>query len=130
MVASKADLAKSIAYQPFNLMKVQVGRRVVATRAAQFNFWKVLDQALFNFGDNLTVTPFGQSYGVARDQIYSKWWIIIVRGVTPQGQALHFARLHLQTEFSWRCFFTRMVQLCFVDIFTTCKDYCISGAMG
>lgn len=60
------------------------------------------DKSLYNFGDNLTVTPQGHLL-VCEDQ-YSTFVDNYLRGVTPDGALYPFARLREQTELAGACF--------------------------
>lgn len=60
------------------------------------------DKSLYNFGDNLTVTPQGHLL-VCEDQ-YSAVVDNYLRGVTPDGALYPFARLKEQTELAGACF--------------------------
>ena len=56
----------------------------------------------FNYGDNLTVAPFGDLI-VCEDQ-YTDPVDNYLRGITPDGVAYPFGRLNMQTELAGGCF--------------------------
>ena len=56
----------------------------------------------FNFGDNLTVAPWGHLF-VCEDQ-YTSFVDNHIRGINPQGGAYNFAKLRAQTELAGACF--------------------------
>ncbi len=56
----------------------------------------------FNYGDNLTVAPFGDLI-VCEDQ-YTDTVDNHLRGITPEGIAYPFGRLNMQTELAGGCF--------------------------
>ena len=56
----------------------------------------------FNYGDNLTVAPFGDLI-VCEDQ-YTDPVDNYLRGITPAGEAYPFGRLRMQTELAGGCF--------------------------
>lgn len=56
----------------------------------------------FNYGDNLTVAPSGHLF-VCEDQ-YTDVVDNHIRGITPDGRAYDFAKLHPQTELAGGCF--------------------------
>jgi uncharacterized protein len=87
-------------------------------------FLESADKSLFNFGDNLTVTPFGHLM-VCEDQ-YTAVVNNHLRGVTPQGQAYPFASLHLQTELAGACF-SPDGEILFVNLYSPAKTLAIKG---
>ena len=82
------------------------------------------DASLYNFGDNLTVTPFGHLL-VCEDQ-YTDVVDNHLRGVTPQGEAYDFARLHMQTELAGACF-SPDGSVLFVNLYSPTKTLAIRG---
>ena len=87
-------------------------------------FLESADKSLFNFGDNLTVTPMGHLI-VCEDQ-YTEVVDNHLRGVTPQGQAYNFARLRLQTELAGACF-SPDGSVMFVNLYSPTKTLAIRG---
>lgn len=65
-------------------------------------FVESADKSLYNFGDNLTVTPYGHLL-VCEDQ-YTDEVNNHLRGVTQDGALYDFAKLHWQTELAGACF--------------------------
>lgn len=65
-------------------------------------FFESASTAQFNYGDNLTVAHNGHLI-VCEDQ-YTDVVDNHIRGITPEGRAYHFARLHAQTELAGGCF--------------------------
>ncbi|QHJ12003.1 hypothetical protein FX988_02244 [Paraglaciecola mesophila] len=82
------------------------------------------DKSLYNFGDNLTVTPFGHLL-VCEDQ-YTDVVENHLRGVTPEGEAYDFARLHMQTELAGACF-SPDGSVLFVNLYSPTKTLAIRG---
>ncbi|REL27740.1 DUF839 domain-containing protein [Thalassotalea euphylliae] len=82
------------------------------------------DKSLFNFGDNLTVTPQGHLI-VCEDQ-YTDVVDNHLRGVTPEGKLYDFARLHAQTELAGACFSPDGETL-FVNLYSPAKTLAIRG---
>ncbi|WP_448554897.1 alkaline phosphatase PhoX [Thalassotalea montiporae] len=82
------------------------------------------DESLFNFGDNLTVTPQGHLL-VCEDQ-YTEVVNNHLRGVTPDGKLYDFARLHAQTELAGACFSPDGSTL-FVNLYSPAKTLAIKG---
>ena len=65
-------------------------------------FFESESEEQFNYGDNLTVAPFGDLI-VCEDQ-YTDPVNNYLRGITPAGIAYPFGRLHMQTELAGGCF--------------------------
>lgn len=82
------------------------------------------DKSLFNFGDNLTVTPQGHLL-VCEDQ-YSEVVDKYLRGVTPDGELYSFARLNAQAELAGACFSPDGSTL-FVNVYSPTKTLAIRG---
>lgn len=87
-------------------------------------FLESQNATLFNFGDNLTVTPFGHLL-VCEDQ-YTDKVDNHLRGVTPEGELYAFAKLHSQTELAGACFSPDGSTL-FVNIYSPTKTLAIKG---
>lgn len=87
-------------------------------------FLESQNSSLFNFGDNLTVTPFGHLL-VCEDQ-YTDEVDNHLRGVTPEGELYDFAKLHSQTELAGACFSPDGSTL-FVNIYSPSKTLAITG---
>ncbi|MEG3766068.1 alkaline phosphatase PhoX [Alteromonas sp. 14N.309.X.WAT.G.H12] len=82
------------------------------------------DKNLFNFGDNLTVCPNGHLL-VCEDQ-YTDVVDNHLRGVTPQGDAYAFAKLHRQTELAGACF-SPDGKILFVNLYSPTETLAIYG---
>ncbi len=82
------------------------------------------DQSLYNFGDNITVTPQGHLI-VCEDQ-YTDTVNNHLRGVTPAGEVYDFANLHAQTELAGACF-SPDGSILFVNIYSPTKTIAIRG---
>lgn len=87
-------------------------------------FLESTDEALFNFGDNLTVAPFGDLI-VCEDQ-YTDIVDNHLRGVTPEGRVYNLARLRTQTELAGACFSPDGSTL-FVNLYAPAKTLAITG---
>lgn len=87
-------------------------------------FVESADESLYNFGDNLTVTPQGHLL-VCEDQ-YTDVVNNHLRGVTPKGELYNFARLHTQTELAGACFSPDGSTL-FVNVYSPTKTLAITG---
>jgi secreted PhoX family phosphatase len=87
-------------------------------------FLESTDESLYNFGDNLTVTPQGHLL-VCEDQ-YTKVVDNHLRGVTNEGKVYSFARLHAQTELAGACFSPDGSTL-FVNVYSPTKTLAITG---
>lgn len=81
-------------------------------------------KSFYNFGDNLTVTPFGHLF-VCEDQ-YTTVVDNHIRGVTPDGSLYNFARCQEQTELAGACFSPDGSTL-FVNIYSPAKTLAIKG---
>ena len=79
---------------------------------------------LYNYGDNLTVTPNGHLL-VCEDQ-YTEVVDNHLRGVTPNGELYDFAKLNLQTELAGACFSPDGSTL-FVNVYSPAKTLAITG---
>ena len=82
------------------------------------------DKSLYNFGDNLTVTPQGHLL-VCEDQ-YTDVTKNHLRGVTPKGEVYPFAKLNIQTEPAGTCF-SPDGNVLFVNIYAPTKTLAITG---
>jgi secreted PhoX family phosphatase len=82
------------------------------------------DASLFNFGDNLTVSPNGHLI-VCEDQ-YTEVVDNHLRGVTPEGDIYNVAKLHAQTELAGACF-TNDGSVLFVNMYSPSKTLAITG---
>ncbi|MGJ8680208.1 alkaline phosphatase PhoX [Paraglaciecola sp.] len=87
-------------------------------------FLESMDKSLYNFGDNLTVTPFGHLL-VCEDQ-YTDVSDNHLRGVTPKGELYCFAQLRIQTETAGACFSADGSTL-FLNIYSPTKTVAITG---
>ena len=82
------------------------------------------DANLYNFGDNLTVSPNGHLI-VCEDQ-YTEIVDNHLRGVTPEGDIYNVAKLHAQTELAGACF-TNDGSVLFVNMYSPSKTLAITG---
>ncbi len=82
------------------------------------------NEALYNFGDNLTVAPNGHLI-VCEDQ-YMEVVENHLRGVTPEGKIYTFAKLRTQTELAGACFSPDGKTL-FVNVYSPAKTLAITG---
>lgn len=82
------------------------------------------DSSLYNFGDNLTVTPQGHLF-VCEDQ-YTDVVDNHIRGVTPEGKVYNFAKLHAQTELAGACF-SPDGSVLFVNLYSPTNTLAITG---
>ncbi|WP_158973143.1 alkaline phosphatase PhoX [Paraglaciecola sp. L3A3] len=87
-------------------------------------FLESADKSLYNFGDNLTVTPAGHLI-VCEDQ-YTAIVDNYLRGVTPEGELYNFARLTMQTELAGACFSPDGSTM-FVNVYSPTKTLAITG---
>jgi uncharacterized protein len=88
------------------------------------NFVESTSGDMLNYGDNITVTPFGHLI-VCEDQ-YTDAVSNHLRGITPEGRVYPFARLHEQTELAGACF-SGDGQVMFVNIYDPAKTVAITG---
>jgi len=82
------------------------------------------DASLFNFGDNLTVSPNGHLI-VCEDQ-YTEVVDNHLRGVTPKGDIYNVAKLHAQTELAGACF-SDDGSVLFVNLYSPTTTLAITG---
>lgn len=82
------------------------------------------DKSLFDFGDNLTVTPMGHLM-VCEDQ-YDQVVKNHLRGVTPDGGVYAFGLLTAQTELAGACF-SPNGKIMFVNAYSPAKTLAITG---
>ncbi|MCF2857208.1 DUF839 domain-containing protein [Pseudoalteromonas sp. SMS1] len=87
-------------------------------------FLESSDKSLYNFGDNLTVTPQGHLL-VCEDQ-YTAITKNHLRGVSPEGAVYPFAKLNAQTELAGACFSPDGETL-FVNLYSPTKTLAIRG---
>lgn len=99
------------------------GNRINQTGQLQL-FVESKDPSLYNFGDNLTVTPQGHLL-VCEDQ-YTSTVNNHLRGVTPRGEVYDFASLNAQTELAGACFSPDGSTL-FVNAYSPSKTFAIRG---
>lgn len=117
----KKQLGQVMKYQPSPFE----GTAKESTSAGKIQlFLESADSSLFNFGDNLTVTPQGHLI-VCEDQ-YTEVVDNYLRGVTPAGEVYNFARLTAQTELAGACF-SPDGKLLFVNVYSPSKTLVISG---
>ncbi|RYV02363.1 phosphatase [Shewanella sp. OPT22] len=110
----KKQLGQVMRYQPKK-----------ASEAARIQlFLESDDESLYNFGDNLTVTPQGHLI-VCEDQ-YVDPVDNHLRGVTPEGGVYSFARLRTQTEMAGACF-SPDGKVMFVNVYSPTKTLAIEG---
>lgn len=115
------QLGQVMRYQP-SAFEGKSGERDAPGRLQLF--LESADKSLYNFGDNLTVTPFGHLI-VCEDQ-YTEVVDNYLQGVTPQGQPYHFARLRLQTESAGACF-SPDGSVLFVNLYSPTRTLAIRG---
>lgn len=84
-------------------------------------------ESLYNFGDNLTVTPQGHLL-VCEDQ-YSDPVDNHLRGVTPAGEVYAFGRIRIQTEPAGACF-SPDGKTMFINMYSPTKTLAIRGPWG
>jgi secreted PhoX family phosphatase len=82
------------------------------------------DKSLYNFGDNLTVTPKGHLL-ICEDQ-YTDVVDNHLRGITTNGESYNFAKLHVQAELAGACFSPDGSTL-FVNVYKPTKTLAIRG---
>ena len=87
-------------------------------------FFECVSDPEFNFGDTLTVAPYGQLV-VCEDQ-YTVNVDYLLRGITTDGYAYPIARLNLQTELAGACFSPDGKTL-FVNVYAPTKTLAITG---
>lgn len=87
-------------------------------------FLESSSESLYNFGDNLTVTPQGHLL-VCEDQ-YTDEIENHLRGVTPEGKVYDFARVRIATEPAGTCFSPDGSTL-FVNLYSPTKTLAITG---
>jgi hypothetical protein len=117
----KKQLGQIMRYQP----SVDEGTNNEANKAGRIQlFLESEDKSLFNFGDNLVVTPFGDLI-VCEDQ-YTDIVGNHLRGVTPKGELYDFARLQEQTELAGACF-SPDGRTMFVNVYSPTKTLAIKG---
>lgn len=117
----KKQLGQIMRYQP----SASEGTEHEAAKPGRLQlFLESTDKSLFNFGDNLTVAPFGDLI-VCEDQ-YTDVVDNHLRGVTPDGSVYPFARLHDQTELAGACFSPDGSTL-FVNLYSPARTIAITG---
>lgn len=115
------QLGQIMRYQP----SVHEGTNQEAGKPGRIQlFLESEDKSLFNFGDNLVVTPFGDLI-VCEDQ-YTDVVDNHLRGVTLEGELYNFARLHEQTELAGACFSPDGSTM-FVNVYSPTKTLAIEG---
>lgn len=87
-------------------------------------FLESTSPSLYNFGDNLTVTPQGHLM-VCEDQ-YLDTVTNFLRGVTPEGEVYPFAKVNIQTEPAGVCFSPDGSTM-FVNLYSPTKTLAITG---
>lgn len=86
-------------------------------------FFESLDSRVLNYGDNITVSPWGHLV-VCEDRAGEK--INHLRGITPFGQAYTIARLNADTELAGACFAPDGKTL-FLNAYSPGKTFAITG---
>ena len=89
-------------------------------------FVESADASLFNYGDNLTVAPWGDLI-VCEDRADGK--TNHLRGVTPDGRIYTFARLQMNTELAGVCF-SPDGRTMFVNAYSPGHTFAITGPWG
>ena len=116
-----ATLGQIIRYRPSRFE----GRPEEATAPGTVQiFLESTDPESFNYGDNLTMAPFGHLI-VCEDQ-YTEPPHNHLRGVTPEGIAYPFAYLHDDTEFAGACFSPDGATM-FVNLYHPGRTVAITG---
>lgn len=115
------QLGQVMRYQP-SAAEGQAGEKSAPGRIQLFA--ESTSAAMYNYGDNLTVTPFGHLL-VCEDQ-YTQVVNNQLRGITPDGRIYSFARLQAQTELAGACFSPDGSTL-FVNIYSPAKTLAITG---
>ena len=115
------QLGQVMRYQP-SAAEGQAGEKSAPGRIQLFA--ESTSAAMYNYGDNLTVTPFGHLL-VCEDQ-YTQVVNNQLRGITPDGRIYSFARLRAQTELAGACFSPDGSTL-FVNIYSPAKTLAITG---
>ncbi|EMD83471.1 alkaline phosphatase PhoX [Pacificimonas flava] len=87
-------------------------------------FVESTNEAMLNFGDNITVAPTGHLI-VCEDQ-YTELVDNHLRGITPAGEVYAFARLHDQTELAGACF-SPSGSTMFVNLYSPARTLAIEG---
>jgi uncharacterized protein len=90
-------------------------------------FFESTDQALYSFGDNLTIAPNGHLV-VCEDQ-YTDNAVNYIRGITPEGQSYPLARCRLPTETAGACF-SPDGRTMFLNLYQPATTLAISGPWG
>ncbi|ESP92052.1 putative phosphatase [Pseudoalteromonas luteoviolacea 2ta16] len=115
------QLGQIMRYQP----SAYEGTDKEATSPGQIQlFLESSDKSLYDFGDNLTVTPQGHLL-VCEDQ-YTSNPSNHLRGVSPQGAVYPFAKLRTTTELAGACFSPDGTTL-FVNVYSPTKTLAITG---
>lgn len=116
-----AKYGQIMRYQP----SIYEGKTDEASKPGRIQlFLESTDKSLYNFGDNLTVTPQGHLL-VCEDQ-YGSDINNYMRGVSPQGKVYPFAHLKLRTETAGACF-SADGNTMFVNVYSPAKTLAITG---
>lgn len=105
-------------YQPVH------GQKPVEQHGKIQLFFESEDPSLYNFGDNLTVSPFNHLF-ICEDQ-YTQVVDNHIRGITPEGNVYDFAKLRMQTELAGACFSPDGTTL-FVNCYSPARTLAIKG---
>jgi len=88
------------------------------------NFVESTGVEMLNYGDNITVTPFGHL--IVCEDAYTDTVANRLRGITPGGRVYPFALSHEQTELAGACFSGDGATM-FVNIYSPAKTVAITG---
>jgi len=117
-----AKLGQVMRYRP-SRFEGQQGERGAPGKLQ--NFVESTSPDMLNYGDNITVTPFGHLI-VCEDQ-YTDRVTNHLRGITPEGKVYPFALLHENTELAGACF-SGDGSVMFVNIYSPGKTVAITGS--
>lgn len=111
------QLGQIMRYQPSGTQHSDDGGRIQL-------FLESEDKNLYNFGDNLTVSPNGHLV-VCEDQ-YTDIVDNHLRGVTPEGNVYNIGKLRTQDELAGACF-SPDGRILFVNVYSPAKTLAITG---
>jgi len=116
-----AKVGQVMRYRP-SRFEGQSGERGAAGQLQ--NFVESTSPEMLNYGDNITVTPFGHL--IVCEDAYTETVANRLRGITPDGRVYPFALVHEQTELAGACF-SGDGQVMFVNIYSPAKTVAITG---
>jgi len=116
-----AKLGQVMRYRPSPLE----GRSGEAAEPGRLqNFVESTGVEMLNYGDNITVTPFGHL--IVCEDAYTDTVANRLRGITPEGRVYPVALCHEQTELAGACFSGDGATM-FVNIYSPAKTVAITG---